>query len=564
MLDRRLLEVATPDEIALIEQTLEMEKALTGPLALGEYIGEVTPFAHTMVIDAYLTALVEWRLYKSGIGPVAVLGPDGLRRHPNTDELAIRKLQISSPARHGKSLMTSVYLPAWHMMRWPDRPFLMISNSDSFASRWSKHIQDVIAAVPEFGFKLDHGMSSIMTWRFAGHKGELHSAGVGGQLTGHGGFGIVCDDLTKNEADAQSTAIQDTLVSTWDSAIVNRLTPDIATREPGFIVLMGTRFAVNDLQGVLREREPDDWVILNLPGIAYTATNSDGVSIDPDTNMPDPLGRRPGEPLCPEIKSLAQFEMEKRSNPRVFAAMVQGRPFLEGGELVSYFPEYELVNDCFTLKLSNGGMQTGLLGNCIRFAVLDLAATKKTYSDYSVYGVFDVTPDGRMLVHAMHRERIESGDHETWVTGLWKRYGGVYLAIENKTFGLTLVQILQRSGKIPVIPLKADTDKVSRFMPAVPLFHNDRLFIPSHASWRQDFEAEVRAFPKGKHDDQVDVIAYAVKQAATIPRRSVATGSTKSEMELFWERILSGKRGKSSSHPVLGKNATAALKNWKR
>ena len=40
-----------------------------------------------------------------------------------------------------------------------------------------------------------------------------------------------------------------------------------------------------------------------------------------------------------------------------------------------------------------------------------------------------------------------------------------------------------------------------------------RVLLPASAPWVKDFVSEVLAFPVGQHDDQVDVLAYAVHAA---------------------------------------------------
>ena len=34
----------------------------------------------------------------------------------------------------------------------------------------------------------------------------------------------------------------------------------------------------------------------------------------------------------------------------------------------------------------------------------------------------------------------------------------------------------------------------------------DGLYVPARAPWLQDLKAELLAFPRGKHDDQVDAL----------------------------------------------------------
>ena len=47
-------------------------------------------------------------------------------------------------------------------------------------------------------------------------------------------------------------------------------------------------------------------------------------------------------------------------------------------------------------------------------------------------------------------------------------------------------------------------EKVMRMMQQTPLIENGRVLIPERAPWLDDYLHELRVFPCGKHDDQVD------------------------------------------------------------
>ena len=75
--------------------------------------------------------------------------------------------------------------------------------------------------------------------------------------------------------------------------------------------------------------------------------------------------------------------------------------------------------------------------------------------------------------------------------------------------GLTLYQQLVRDG-LPVIELKPETDKFTRAIPAAARYEAGMVFHLANAPWVRALESELLAFPNGTHDDQVDVISYAV------------------------------------------------------
>jgi phage terminase large subunit-like protein len=65
--------------------------------------------------------------------------------------------------------------------------------------------------------------------------------------------------------------------------------------------------------------------------------------------------------------------------------------------------------------------------------------------------------------------------------------------------------------------LKADTDKVTRAMGAVPRYEAHTVFHPTAAPWLAKYERELLAFPNAANDDQVDVFAYAALALPGLP-----------------------------------------------
>ena len=54
------------------------------------------------------------------------------------------------------------------------------------------------------------------------------------------------------------------------------------------------------------------------------------------------------------------------------------------------------------------------------------------------------------------------------------------------------------------IPFKPMGDKVTRASAGSAKIEAGHVLLPESAPWLDDFEAEVLAFPHGRHDDQVD------------------------------------------------------------
>ena len=145
-----------------------------------------------------------------------------------------------------------------------------------------------------------------------------------------------------------------------------------------------------------------------------------------------------------------------------------------------------------------------------RFGVVDLAVSTKTTADYTVVGAFGVTRERQLLVLDIDRARREGPDICPAMQRMVDRHRLPAIWIEKVGFQLSLIQQARRQG-LPVRELVPDRDKVARAMPATAALEGGRVLLPSSAPWVRDFVDEVLSFPVGSHDDQVDVLSYAVE-----------------------------------------------------
>ena len=81
--------------------------------------------------------------------------------------------------------------------------------------------------------------------------------------------------------------------------------------------------------------------------------------------------------------------------------------------------------------------------------------------------------------------------------------------IEDAGIGTALIQEL-KTAHFSVIPVKPEYDKKIRMSIQSGKFESGQVFFPYEAPWLADFEAELFAFPNGRHDDQVDSISQAL------------------------------------------------------
>jgi predicted phage terminase large subunit-like protein len=97
---------------------------------------------------------------------------------------------------------------------------------------------------------------------------------------------------------------------------------------------------------------------------------------------------------------------------------------------------------------------------------------------------------------------------------LGTQHGASALLIEDKASGQSLIQELQRDTTLPVLPVKVDSDKVSRAYAVTPTIEAGRVFLPEGAPWVTEYVDEMANFPNAAHDDVVDSTTQALAYLA--------------------------------------------------
>lgn len=405
----------------------------------------------------------------------------------------IKHLMIFMPPRHGKSMLTSQYFPAWFLGHNPEKRVIFTSYEAEFAASWGRKARNVLT---EYGPKLfniavSSESSAASSWDIADHSGGMSTAGVGGPITGKGAHLLIIDDPVKNAEEAQSKTYRDKAAEWYKSTAYTRLEPG------GAVIVIQTRWHEDDLSGRLLQEEPDKWTVISFPALAEEG---------------DPLGRQPGEALSPRRYSAEDLhEIKTTLGPYWFSALYQQHPQpLEGAIFKRQHFRYATL-DSGILLLHSGDISKKVgYDNCRIFQTCDPAASTKTTADYFVLSTWAQTPGNDLILLDVLRTRLEGPDQVPLFKQQYQRWNPAFQAVESKGLGITLYQLLTREG-LPVKELKADKDKVTRALPAAARMESGSVYFLQGAPWLGDFEQELLSFPTGAHDDQVDTLSYAAQ-----------------------------------------------------
>lgn len=402
----------------------------------------------------------------------------------------IDRLLVLMPPGSAKSTYSSTIFPAWWFRRHQSSSIIAASHTADLAEHFGRRLRNIIGEHrPLLGYGL--APDSHAAYRFATtEKGDYFATGIHGPVIGRRADLILIDDPIKNHADADSALARDHLWNWYRSELITRLKPR------GRIVLIMTRWHHDDLGGRLLA-SGDNWHQLRLPALAESE---------------DPLGRSPGDALWPEWEDEAALHRKRATvGSRIWAAHYQQAPISDTGGL---FPVAQVqISDALPTQL-----------RAVR--AWDLAATQADAGrdpDWTVGVKLARDLDGHCYV--IDVVRLRAGPHEVseTVVGTARRDGGaVIVGLPQDPGQAGKQQVAWLSTQLHGFTVVASPEtgaKVTRAAPVAAQVEAGRLTL-MRAPWNAAFLDELRDFPHGRKDDQVDALARAFALLAEIGQPS--------------------------------------------
>jgi phage terminase large subunit-like protein len=156
----------------------------------------------------------------------------------------------------------------------------------------------------------------------------------------------------------------------------------------------------------------------------------------------------------------------------------------------------------------------------------DTANKASELSDFSVCTSWGIKGKDLYLLHVL-RKRMEYPELKRAVCEQCEAFGASVVLIEDKASGTQLIQELIDYGLHAVIRYQPQSDKIMRsrrchrqrlsrqaklcfaesMHAQTAMIENGFVHLPKDAAWLPEYLHELTAFPKGKHDDQVDSTA---------------------------------------------------------
>jgi predicted phage terminase large subunit-like protein len=317
--------------------------------------------------------------------------------------------------------------------------------------------------------------------------GDLRALGVGGALTSFRLDAVICDDLIKNAAEAESQATRDTVWSWYTRSLLTRRRPGRPLR----ILLVGTRWHPDDPIGRVLSRQPDV-KLLHLEALR------DAVDLPRDP-------RDPGDALWPAVASRAQLERDRDLDPGGFVALYQGHPMPTSGYLYGHdcWARHEAIPACAGRWVQSWDMRHGG----------DVSKGKSSWA-VGLLAFIPTHEPAKVYIADMWRERWDPAQtHDAFSRAQriepWCKARTVY--VEEKADGIGVLSLFK--ARVPgLIGVKPTADKLTRARAVQPLIRAGQVSLPHQAPWLGAWQSEVPVYPGATSDDIVDALSQLLSQ----------------------------------------------------
>jgi predicted phage terminase large subunit-like protein len=392
----------------------------------------------------------------------------------------VKRLIITVPPRHLKSIIASVALPAWYLGHNPSERVVCVSYSSDLAKTHANDFRRVVtdplyqAVFPKMRLSRETDGEIHTTLR-----GRRYATSIQGTLTGRGGNLFIIDDPLK-PGDALSQVSRERVIEWYRSTLVTR--PD--DKQAARIMVVMQRIHVDDLVGYLLDNEAG-FEVLNLPAVAQSTTTYD-------------LGggrtyvRENGDLLHPAHETVKVLrDIKKSMGSMLYSAQYQQAPEPVGGKIIKrkMLQYYSTVETQPTDRI---------------VLSWDIALSEREAADYSACVVLLNRGDLYYVLEVI-RGKFPFDRLKDKIIEVKERYGkAASLVIEEGGISHGLIQSL-REKHINIVDYKPKGTKLDRLISQIDLFVGGSILLPKDAPWLEAFVAELLSFP-GRHDDQVDAL----------------------------------------------------------
>lgn len=334
---------------------------------------------------------------------------------------------------------------------------------------------------------------------------------------------LIVDDPVKNAEEANSEVARDATWEWYATTARTRLLPG------GGVLVIQTKWHDDDLSGRIVELmksdpQADQFKIVSYPAIA---------------EFDEPY-RKAGEALHPSrYDERAYAQIRASVGPIIWNALYQQNPVPSDGE---YFKKDDIQYYAEIPPLASLSI----------YGAWDLAISQRDSADPSCGVIVGYDHDYNVYVLDRYYGRFGAEEIVNRVMESQKKWKPQIHWMEKEKVQMALgpfIEVAMSVEKIndfvidPIPPGRRDKEARARALQG--LVQRRKVYFPRHAEWTASMVGEMLRFPRGKHDDQVDALAYATMNVNTVsvPTDEARDPQPKSWRDNLWRHI----RGKNTS-----------------
>lgn len=386
------------------------------------------------------------------------------------------RLIVELPPRHGKTFFCGKLLPTWFLTIRIKTEVMVLSYSNDIVTEIGTKVRDYFKDSP---FLKDVGLSksskSNTRFKVGKYDSEFNSQTFDGSVTGKGAQLLIIDDPIKNAEHATKDKLK---------ALIKKF-KEFYGRLQGesHIIVFHQRWDVDDLAGYLQRKHEDgghsdNWDVIRLPAIC-----------DSDD---DPLGRKIGEPLCPEKFDLKALERIKKNyeGTGLWESMYQQRPLNNTNKKIIDISWFNSFSE-FDRKRKY-------------YAFGDVS-----FKDGGDYTAFLICYIEKRKIHVVDviNKKMDFMEQCEAIREIKLKYNPEFV-LEQAANASALESYFRSQFKIKLIP--ATLSKEMRAKTASVFIKDGHVLLYDKMAIMEAFIDQIRNFPKVKNDDMVDVLSLAV------------------------------------------------------
>lgn len=406
----------------------------------------------------------------------------------------VEGLIVNVPPRTMKSLLITVFFPAWVWATQPGRRFMSVSYSEKLSTQHSVYRRNVIDSPwyqnnwkDKFRFAKDQ---NLKTHYENTQKGQMFSTAMHATATGMGGDILIFDDPL-NPDQSLSEVERESVNVRFDNTFRTR----INDFRVGMKIVVMQRLHETDLTGYILGKEKDRWVHLKL---AATAEKDEKWDFPITGAVKE---RRFGELLWPDRMPKAFLDGQTVGlGTWTYAGQYQQNPApLEGGLIKrSWVKFYQELPASFEILVQSW----------------DCTFKDSAESDFVAGQVWARSAGRYYMLPYRVNARMDFGPTLKAVEAMCKDVPGANaILIEDKANGSAIISELRQ--RVPgVLAVEPYGGKLSRAQGMAPSWESGSVLLPDpeifDVPWIEDYLHNICTFPKAAHDDDVDATSQAI------------------------------------------------------